>query len=308
MTPPEVFAIADAPRVADTPGWRVRVVDNLFPALQSAPPPLPALDAPVSRRRAAGVHEVIVEGPDHDLELADVSIGDIVDILGTWSARIAAAWAHPEVRHVMVFKNRGERAGASLPHPHSQLLATGVVPPFVATELRAARRGHTCTGRCPFCQIAVAEGTSSQRVILRHGGLIAFAHPAALFPYEVWIMPIAHAAEFTSVTHSGLHELAVTLRSVLRALRAALADPAFNLILHTAPRRSARTQPDSQYHWHIELVPRLGNIAGFEWGSGIAINHMPPEEAAMVLRQALEPPAARASPLRGTLLDCSRRG
>lgn len=289
MTPPEVFAIADSPRTADAPGWRVRVVDNLFPALQRAPAPLAACDAPVPRRRAGGVHEVIIEGPDHDRELADLPVADIVDVLAAWSARIAAAWAHPGVRHIMVFKNRGERAGASLPHPHSQLIASPVVPPFVATELRAAKEHWRRTGSCPFCQLAAAEAAPSQRAILHHGGLIAFAHPAALFPYETWIIPTAHAAEFTAITAPALQDLAVTLRSVLRALRGALADPAFNLILHTAPRRSGRTQPDQHYHWHIELVPRLGHIAGFEWGSGIAINHMPPEEAAMVLRQALEP-------------------
>jgi UDPglucose--hexose-1-phosphate uridylyltransferase len=184
-----------------------------------------------------------------------------------------------------VFKNHGERAGASLTHGHSQLIATPIVPQVVAEELLGSRAHGHRTGGCVYCDLIDQERRSGARMVLESDRLVAIQPFAARYPFETWILPRRHAAAFDTSTPEDLRALAGVLRDVLSRIRKALDRPHYNYVLHTAPCR----EPDlPHYHWHLEITPQRTPLAGFEWGSGFFINPTPPEEAAERLR-GLEP-------------------
>jgi UDPglucose--hexose-1-phosphate uridylyltransferase len=288
---------ATPPEIASYPGgaeWQVRVVPNKYPAV-SHDGPLAAESSGLFRRLSGvGSHEVIVETPEHHRDMADMAPEEIAAVLRVWRDRLQDLRSDRRLRYVLLFKNHGREAGASLAHPHSQLLATSVVPEFVKDELASARAHYRRTHRCIFCELIDEELARRERVVLAHDGVVALSPWAALFPFETWLLPRAHSHDFGATPDSDLLRLATALRDLLRRLSSVLADPAFNLILHTAPlRRPTRRSTDAtahSYHWHLELIPRISHIAGFEWGSGYSINHTTPEEAARYLREAVANP------------------
>ena len=175
----------------------------------------------------------------------------------------------------------GAEAGASLEHPHSQLIATPVVPLVVAEEVHQARAYYDYRERCLFCDMVRQELDERYRLVAESTEVVAFAPFAARFPFETWLVPRRHAAAFEQTDVARLRDVAAVLRIVLRKLARALDDPPYNLILHSAPFGAGESP---SYHWHIEITPKLTNLAGFELGSGFHINPMPPEDAARVLR------------------------
>jgi UDPglucose--hexose-1-phosphate uridylyltransferase len=182
--------------------------------------------------------------------------------------------------HVTPFKNVGAEAGASLAHLHSQLIALPFVPDAVREELAGAEKYFQSTGRCVFC-----EGKENlDRVVVADDRFTAVCPFAPRFGYETWIIPGTHASGFESLTDSDALALARTLKKTLFAIDTVLAEPAYNLYVHTAPMRSPALP---YYHWHVEIIPRTARAAGFEWGSGVFINAVPPERAALELREAL---------------------
>ena len=281
-TPPEVLAYrdaADAP--ADGPGWRVRVVPNKFPALR--------IEGELERRghgvydlmNGVGAHELVIESPEHRLGLADLPAPAVADVLHAYRARILDLRRDGRFRSVLVFKNHGAEAGATLAHSHSQLIATPVVPVAVADELHGARAYHDYRERCLFCDIAQQETAERLRIVAENDRMVAFAPFASRFPFELWVLPRRHCAAFELVDDAELAAFADGLVAVLRLLRDALDDPPYNLVLHSAPF-GAEESPS--YHWHLEILPKLVGLAGFELGSGFHINSVPPEDAARTLR------------------------
>lgn len=283
-TPPEIASFPDGP------AWQVRVVPNKYPAVSHEAPVSTESSGLFRRLPGIGSHEVIVETPEHSRAMADMTPDEIARVLRVWRGRLRELHADRRIRYVLLFKNHGREAGASLLHPHSQLLATSVVPEFVREELASARAYLHRRRSCIFCDLVREELAREERIVLSSNELIALCPWAALFPFETWLLPRGHCHDFAAVSDGDLASLAVVLRDLLRRLRAVLADPAFNLILHTAPlpsREPSRvTSTALAYHWHLELIPRISHIAGFEWGSGYAINHTMPEEAARYLREA----------------------
>jgi len=281
-TPPQ---IASFPEGAD---WQVRVVPNKYPAVNHDAPLASESSGLFRRLSGVGSHEVIVETPQHARAMADMTPDEIARVMRVWRGRLLDLGNDSRIRYVLLFKNHGREAGASLAHPHSQLLATSVVPEFVKDELASARAYYRRTKRCIFCDLLEQELVREERIVLDNDGFVALSPWAALFPFETWLLPRAHGYDFALTPDSVLLQLAAALRELLRRVRAVLADPAFNLILHTAPvpRRSHHPSDVTAhaYHWHFELIPRISHIAGFEWGSGYAINHTTPEEAARYLR------------------------
>ena len=282
-TPPEVLAYRDGPDARpDGPGWRVRVVPNKFPALR--------VEGELERRghgvydlmNGVGAHELIVESPEHRLGLADLAPAAVVDVLRAYRARILDLRGDGRFRSVLVFKNHGAEAGATLAHPHSQLIATPVVPVAVADELHGARAYHDYRERCLFCDIAQQETAERLRIVAENERMVAFAPFASRFPFELWVLPRRHRAAFELVDDAELAAFADGLVAVLRRLRDALDDPPYNLVLHSAPF-GAEESPS--YHWHLEILPKLVGLAGFELGSGFHINSVPPEDAARTLRE-----------------------
>jgi len=288
-TPPEVFALRENGTGPDGPGWRVRVVPNKFPALSPGAPPPKSAKGIFQWMPGVGIHEVIIENPDHDKELSDLEAAHISDVLQVCRERIKAIEEELHYQYVQVFKNKGKEAGASLSHPHSQIVATPIVPKRVKEEVYGSERLFRTNKECIFCRTLREETTLSERLVLRNDRFCVIAPFASRSPFEMGIYPLRHSPLFTSAGDEELASLAGVLKTVLTKLKTMLSDPPFNLILHQAPNPtvSQKAWPgiEQYFHWHIEILPVLTKVAGFEWGTGFYINPVPPETAAGYLRE-----------------------
>lgn len=280
-TPPEIFSLRDS-GAPNTPGWRLRVVPNKFPAVAPEALPISAAERPYRRRGGFGAHEVIIEDADHSAILSALPVERIAELLEVVRRRFLALAENSRIRYVCFFKNHGRAAGATLEHTHSQLVALPLAPKLVAEEITGARRHYRRTGRCFFCALA-GPALDGSRLIHEIAGAVSLAPYAARAPYEAWIVPRRHRSHFESAPAAELEAVAAALRATLRRLDGVLHRPAYNLVLHTAPLRGDALP---HYHWHFELIPRLSKLAGFEWGTGLYMNPIPPEEAARRLRDA----------------------
>lgn len=282
-TPPEVYAsgrpYAAAP---NTPGWKVRVVPNRFPALKIEGELDRQAEGIYDRMNGIGAHEVIIETPEHARQMKDLSDAELTDVLLAFKARIVDLRNDLRFRYILLFKNHGHLAGASLDHPHSQLIALPVVPRQVTEEIEGARRHFEHKERCIFCDVVGQERRDRTRLIFENDHFVAFAPWAPRSPFETWIVPRRHESNYEAEPRERLALCAPVLGTTLRRLAAALGEPAYNFIVHSNPLRDP---PSPSYHWHLEVMPALSQVAGFEWGSGFHINPVPPEEAAEFLRK-----------------------
>ncbi|MDN5347154.1 MAG: UDPglucose--hexose-phosphate uridylyltransferase [Clostridia bacterium] len=284
-TPPEVLAFRDPDTAADTPGWKVRVVPNKFAALRPEGE-LQSKEQGIYRTLSGvGAHEVIIEHPEHHLFFPDYTTEHAALVLKAWRQRYLQLGQNPKLKYVQIFKNHGQIAGASLEHPHSQLIATPQVPAAVRAEMRRAQNYQDWRGRCIYCDILQAEETNGSRIIALNDNFLAFCPFASRFPFETWILPRNHQPTFGMVDDEQLSDLAFILKEVLGRLKRAVNDPPYNLILHTSPLR----EEEPAYHWHLELLPRLTIVAGFEWGTDMYINPTPPEAAVRFLLETPGP-------------------
>ncbi|MBN2198691.1 MAG: galactose-1-phosphate uridylyltransferase [Candidatus Aminicenantes bacterium] len=288
-TPPEVFALRPEATPADAPGWQVRVVPNKFPALsRGGTAPRKGEDLFVWMD-GVGVHEVVIETPDHAQEMSDLPLDRLRDVLWTYRERIVSIGKEKQYRYIQVFKNKGREAGASLSHPHTQIVATPIVPKRVKEEIYGAERLWDKNNECVFCRILRQEVERDERIILRNEHFCVLAPYASRFPFEMRVYPVRHSARFADITEEELRSLAATMKTALSRLKNALSDPPYNFLIHQAP--NARmilnggriVSVDRSYHWHIEIIPVLTKVAGFEWGTGFYINPVSPEIAAQNL-------------------------
>jgi len=279
-TPPEVLRFGET----EGQGWTLRVVPNRFPALLPEEETEASGEGVYDRMSGTGIHEVIVETPDHEARVGDLTVEAVADVLRAYRERLLALRKDPRLEYGLVFKNHGAAAGASLEHPHSQLIALPIVPEMVQAELAGAMRYHRMKKRCAWCDVVRQERRDGARLVLDVDGFLALSPFAPRVPFETWVLPASHQAAFEDIGSSGSEEiegLARLLRELMARFERLLGDPPYNWILHTAPFRIAEGEP---FHWHIELMPRLTRMAGFEWGTGLFINPTPPEEAARFLR------------------------
>ncbi len=281
MTPPEITALRAAGSTANAPGWTLRVFPNKFPALRVEGELQRSAEGFYDKMSGIGAHEVIVETPDHDRSLADLGLERIADLLRVFRARIADLRQDVRFRYVMVFKNRGPAAGATIPHSHSQLIALPVVPIRVQEELEGARQHFRLKERCIFCDIIQAERQAGARLLDESDGFLVLAPFAPRFPFELAIYPKPHRPRYETSGDGDLLDLAALLKKTLARVNRALNRPDYNLILHNAPFYK---DVDDFFHWHIEFMPVLGRVAGFEWGSGFYINPVSPEESVQALK------------------------
>jgi UDPglucose--hexose-1-phosphate uridylyltransferase len=282
-TPPEVLGYRAGGSRPDTPGWSVRVVPNKFPALMIEGALGREGEGLYDRMNGVGAHEVIIETPDHARQMADLSEKEFESVLWAYRDRILDLRRDTRFRYVMVFKNHGAAAGASVEHTHSQLIALPIVPKTVLEEMKGALEYYNYKERCVYCDIVRQEQQDGRRVIYENSSFIVLAPYAPLFPFETWVLPRAHDAAFEDCQREEYALLANAMLTTLRRLKSVLAAPPYNFMLHMAPFN----EPDSpHYHWHFEILPTLTKMAGFEWGSGFYINPTPPEEAARFLREA----------------------
>ncbi|MGD0335684.1 MAG: galactose-1-phosphate uridylyltransferase [Candidatus Omnitrophota bacterium] len=289
-TPPEIYALRPRHTAPNTPGWEIRVVPSIAPFLR--------IEGELERRgkglydlmNGIGAHEIVIETNKHTANMADLSEEQIVKVIDTYIDRIVDLEKDERFKYVLVFKNYGWTAGAGrVKHSRSQLIATPVNPKRVKEELLGARTYYDYHDRCVFCDLIRQELASKERIILDVDGFVAITPFAARFPFEAWILPKKHSCDFTSLDTPGKLGLATTMKKVLAKLKKGLNDPPYNYIIHTAPFRRAKAgywkSIDYDYHWHIEIMPRLTRVAGFEWGTGFYICPLPPEDAAKFLRE-----------------------
>ena len=282
-TPPEIMAYRSDGSLRNTPGWTLRVVANKFPALGIEGSLSRQGEGLYDRMTGIGAHEVIIETPDHQMTLATLPSQRVEEVLWACRERILDLKQDRRFKYVLIFKNHGEAAGASLEHTHSQLIALPVVPVRVREEVNGAREHYNFKERCIFCDIIRQERESGIRVIAENSEFIVLSPFAPRFPFEMWIIPKNHQAAFERAEKRELEQLAVVLKDMLMRLDKVLDHPAYNFIIHTSPLSEST---DDYYHWHLEIMPKLTKVAGFEWGTGFYINPTPPEESAKYLREA----------------------
>jgi len=282
MTPPELLAHRDAPSGSNGRGWALRVVPNKFPALRTEERMARTGQGLYDTMAGVGAHEVIIETPEHGRQLPQQSPEQVEQLLRAVQERILDLSRDVRLRTAVFFKNSGAAAGASLSHPHSQIVALPLVPSELEQEMSGARAYFEEKKRCVFCDVIAQEARERSRVVLETDGFIALSPFAARGPFELLILPREHRSVFERSSAAELQSLARALRLSLRKLDLALDKPAYNFYLHGLPLRE---EPSDWYHWHLEVRPVLALAAGFEWGTGFFINPTPPEEAAAFLRQ-----------------------
>jgi UDPglucose--hexose-1-phosphate uridylyltransferase len=288
-TPPQIHSFPDP---ASPDAWKVRVVANKFPALRIEGDLERAAVGQYDRMNGVGAHEVIIETPHHDMDLADLPIEDVAAVLRMYRERIIDLQRDLRFRYILIFRNRGSAAGASLEHPHSQLIATPITPRTVSVELQSARDHYALKERCIFCDIIAQELGNQTRIVAKDGDFVTWCPYASRFPFEMCVAPLHHDSDYAALDDGRIFSLARHLREVIRRMKASLDDPPYNFLLHTAPSYHMMTRRpgywstiEQDWHWHIEILPRLTKTAGFEWGSGFYINPTPPEDAARFLRE-----------------------
>jgi len=289
-TPNEVYSLRPHNTPKNTPGWDLRVVPSIAPFLR--------VEGDLDRRgkglydlmNGVGAHEIVIETNQHIANMADLSSDQITKILTCYLDRIKDLEKDHRFKYVCIFKNYGRSAGgSSIRHSRSQIIATPVNPKRVKEELAGSRNYFEHHERCVFCDIIRQEIEQKDRIILDLDGFVAISPFAARFPFEVWILPKKHSCDFTSHDNESFKNLGKVMKAVLTKLKVGLNDPAYNYVIHTAPFQRKKSgywkTIEHDYHWHIEIMPRLTRVAGFEWGTGFYICPLTPEDAAKFLRE-----------------------
>lgn len=282
-TPLEILAYRQAGTKPNTSGWWTRVVPNKFPALQ--------IEGELSRvgigmfdmMNGIGAHEVIIETTDHYKSYKNLTFSELEETIWAYRDRSIDLQRDKRFASILIFKNHGSEAGASLDHQHSQLIATPIIPKSLQEELDGSERFFKFKDRCIFCDMIKEESKAQERIVIENDDFIAFEPFASRFPFETWIMPKVHDSTFPDITRHEVIGLAQILGSIIKKIGTSLNNPPYNYILHTAPCGEELNL--KHFHWHIEFIPRLTRVAGFEWGTGFFINPTQPEDAAKCLRE-----------------------
>lgn len=284
LTPPEIDSVRESSTAVNSPGWQVRVVPNKFPALQ--------IEGGLDRRgigiydmsNGVGAHEVLIETPYHNKDICDLLPSEIESFLSMYCRRALDLIKDSRFKYILVFKNYGAAAGASLEHPHTQIVALPMVPKNVMEEIRGAHAYFEYRDRCVFCDIIRQEIQEKVRMILDNEHFLAFCPFVSRFPFEIWIIPKKHNGKFCHMPQEEIPALALILKEVIRKLKSLFPNLSYNFIIHSSPVNGDGSSEG--YHWHIEFMPKLTRVAGFEWGTGFYIVSTPPALAAKYLCEA----------------------
>ena len=300
-TPPEIVAERPTGRVANGPGWTVRAIPNKFPTFSVDGSAEAGVEAPPGHvsRPGHGFHEVIIETPDHAARLANLPLDRTRTFLRILRDRARSLAATPGIASLVTFENAGPESGASLFHPHAQIVAVPEIVPVLAEELAGAlrySRGHPA--ECAFETVLGQERSARRRIVTETGAFTAYCPFASELPYEVRVVPHRHSGSLGDTTDAEIDVLAGLLPELLRRFEAVAPEASYNFVV----RSLAEGRPEREaYHWHLDLLPRLIRPDGFEVGGGIHVNPFPPEVAAEELRSVAvrsdgprDPPAGRA--------------
>ncbi|MGC9061112.1 MAG: galactose-1-phosphate uridylyltransferase [Thermoplasmata archaeon] len=279
QTPPEIFSYT----YSETPGskWKIRVIPNKYPVVSNQYS-TSITDGFFKRRNATGLHYVIVESPYHNRDIPDMEHSEIQDVVNAYFETMKKLLEKPEIKSVILFRNHGKDAGTSLIHPHSQAVGFSFVPTHIMDLFNVARCYAHEYGSCLYCDTLKEEIANGERIVYENEEFVALVPFAAKLPYEIHIIPRKHRSHFINTERNALVALADVLGRVLKALRDALGDPSYNLVLHTSP---SYLKEVDYYHWYIEIIPRITIPAGLEMGSGITVNISLPENDAIILKE-----------------------
>ena len=283
LTPPEVLVFRDQSDPSGLPNWTVRVVPNKYPALVPDGSRLETTSENYEARIGTGAHEVIIESPHHVTDVTLLSESQFGAVLRAYRSRIMELRTDKRFRYILIYKNQGTEAGATLEHVHSQLIAMPMIPKLILEEIETAKNYYQGNRRCVFCDV-IRKETASERFVTENARYLVICPFAPRFPYETWILPKQHASLFERNTQPDDVALARILRETLVRLNRSLGSPAFNYFIHSNPLDQGE---NNAYHWHIEIIPKLIQVGGFEWGSGSYINTVTPEQSARSLRAAI---------------------
>jgi UDPglucose--hexose-1-phosphate uridylyltransferase len=271
-TPPALETVDDAG------GWRLRIVPNLYPAFEGDECLAVHNLGPVHvQAEASGIHEVLVYSPDHFADVSTLTDGQVADLMISLRRRFIEHAAAPNVRYTQAIVNHGREAGASLSHPHGQLLGMPFVPGEILDEERAFGRFE---GGCILCATAETELVDGVRVVLANDEVVVVCPFWSGAPYELLVIPRTHEVHLQDASNDDLAAVGRALRDALATLNRVHGDVAYNLVIHTAPHNHG-----GPFHWHLHVWPKLVTVAGFERGTGVLINIVPPEHAARAMRQ-----------------------
>ncbi|MFH0793254.1 MAG: galactose-1-phosphate uridylyltransferase [bacterium] len=292
-TPPEIRAHRPNGGHPNGPDWQIRTIPNKFAVLRVEEQLRRHGDGIYDTMEGVGAHEIIIETPNHDSDIVSYPLDHLVRLLAMYRERATDLMRDERLRYIQLFRNYGFSAGQALSHPHSQIIALPIIPSSVQDVLRSVSEHYEQKERCLLCDIISQEIKDRSRVILENDAFLCICPFASKFPFEAQIYPKRHQAFFTTTTDEELPQLATALQVVLRALKNALADPPYNYILHFAPSYSGeqhqrlRRRLFEEFHWYVEVIPRITRLAGFEVGTGCFINPTLPEKAAAYLRDMI---------------------
>jgi UDPglucose--hexose-1-phosphate uridylyltransferase len=231
-----------------------------------------------------GSHEIIVESPLHNQSFSELPAEHFTDVLWACRERFVELSRDRRIKYIVYFRNEGQEAGATMEHPHSQIIALPLVPSSVLTQIEGMNLYAGFRDRCAYCDIAAQEKESGERIVSRTDTHLTFVPFAAKSAFETWIMPLEHQPSYAELSYADIEATAAAVQEAIQRLDRRLKRPAYNMALRTAPVNT--TRPDD-FHWHIQVSPRFEVTAGFEMGTGVYINTVPPEEAAKLLREVV---------------------
>ncbi|MFA6431093.1 MAG: galactose-1-phosphate uridylyltransferase [Candidatus Margulisiibacteriota bacterium] len=280
-TPPEILSYRPAGTEPNTPGWWLRIIPNMYPAL--------VIDGKAQRRKiedyflsmnGIGNHEVLIESPNHSQTIATMEQRQVEEIFLAYRERYISLAKDPNFEMITIFRNHGINAGTSIRHPHSQIIAAPIVPQNIRQVVEEAMRYFDDKGTCVYCDMIASEVKLKERVVSQSENFVVIQPFASRSPFETWVLPKEHGSTYDEISPEACKELAFVMRTTLAKLYKGLNNPDYNYVIVSSPCHERKLE---YYHWYIKIVPRISHAAGFELGSGIYINTVVPEEAAKFL-------------------------
>ena len=281
LCPPQIMAIRSQTHSPNDPGWSVRVVPNRAPVLVVEEDLRRMGEGLYDKITGIGANEVIIESPQHGIRQSQMEESALENVFWTYRDRILDLKRDMRLRYVLIYRNQGESAGGRLEHPYSLLTALPIIPTALTEELEGARKHFEYKERCIYCDIISQALHENSRVVAETKHFLAIEAFAPRLPFETWILPKRHNARYVNIEPGEVHDLAIIFRDVMGRIDAALLYPPYNYTIHAAP---LDMECEEYYHWHMEILPRITTITGFELSSGLFINATAPEEAADFLR------------------------
>jgi UDPglucose--hexose-1-phosphate uridylyltransferase len=285
MTRPEILAYAapDKHRTANSKNWSLRVIPNNKPVLEIEGALKRRAEGMYDKMEGVGAHEIIIESSDHFAKASSVTPSYYENVFKAAVDRIKDLRNDSRLEYILFFKNYGTAANAVFEHPYSQLIAMPIIPKRVKEEIDGGKKYFAYKERCVFCDTISQEISDETRIVSENDSFVALCPYASRYPFETWILPKNHSSDFDSLSAHELSSYAEISADVYAKLNRVLDDPSYSVLVHTGPLKEKNLQ---YYHWHSEFIPKLTKIAGFEWGTGLYVNPVYPEEAAKYLRES----------------------